>query len=241
MPDRERLAREQAALAELGKRVAAHNELGLVLQGATELVAHTLNTEHATVLELTADEDELRLRAGVGWQERQIGHTVDASPGGYVRFVLDSETPVVVNDIESETRFAASPVLAEAGVTASVAACIPGPTGSPFGVIGAHSTTDLRFTAEDGRFIAGVANVLSSAISRHRRAIEMNDEILQTLVLAQYALREGRGDAEALVEQAITHTRAMITRLLGPESSGSWTLPGDLRRAAPPSVSRDQD
>jgi GAF domain-containing protein len=239
MPDRERLAREQVALAELGRRVVAPQELGRVLQGAVELIADTLEVEHATVLELSPDGDEVRMRAGVGWQEREIGHRVEATPGGYVAYVLDAGEPVIVEDLAAEGRFLPSPELLDAGVRASVAVCIPGPADQPYGVLGVHTTRERGFTGVDGQFLEGVANVLASAISRHRRAIEMNDEILQTLVLAQYALRNGSGEAAPLLDKAIGQTRAMITRLLGGPQGG--TLPGDLRRRSPPGVSDESD
>jgi GAF domain-containing protein len=237
MPDRERLAREQAALAELGRRIVAPSELGRVLQDAVELVATAVEVEHATVLELSADGMEVRLRAGVGWEARDIGHRIDAMPGGHVHYVLQTPDPVIVDDLAAETRFAISPVLVEAGVRASLGVRIPGAGALPFGVIGVHTSRDRAFTPEDGQFLMGVANVLASAISRHRRAVEMNDEILQTLVLAQYALRQGREDAGALLERAIGHTRTMISRLLGESEAGTGTtLPGDLRRQTPPEI-----
>ena len=237
MPDRERLAREQAALAELGGRVLAPQELGRILQDAVELVAQTLEVEHATVLELSPDGDEVRLRAGVGWQEREVGHRVDAMPGGHVAYVLESDDPVIVDDVASETRFDPSPLLIEQNIRASLGVSIPGTGSQPFGVLGVHTAGDKRFTEVDAQFLEGVANVLASAIARHRRAIEMNDEILQTLVLAQYAVRRGSPEAPGLLDNAIAQTRAMITRLLGAEGGTGTTLPGDLRREAPPSIS----
>jgi GAF domain-containing protein len=241
MPDRERLAREQTALAELGRRVITPMELGRILQGAIELVAETLGAQHATVLELSPDGHDLRLRAGVGWEEGAIGHRVALAPGAQVSYVLDASEAVIVDDLRSEDRFEASPILLGLGVRASLAVRIPAPGQRPFGVIGAHSTEQGVFSAQDGQFLAGVAGVLSSAIARHRRAIEMNDEILQTLVLAQYALHQGRDDTAALLDKAVAHTRSMITRLLGDSEGGQMgTLPGDLRRQAPPQVS-DQE
>ena len=53
------------------------------LQEAVELIARALAVEHVTVLELAPRGDDVRLRAGVGWEEGAIGHTVDAMPGGY--------------------------------------------------------------------------------------------------------------------------------------------------------------
>src|SRR5919112_5220380 len=109
------------------------------LQEAVELIARALAVEHVTVLELAPRGDDVRLRAGVGWGEGAIGHTVAAMPGGYVRFTLDSPAPVIVEDLASETRFTPSPALLDAGIRSSAAVRIPGRDERPYGVIGAHS------------------------------------------------------------------------------------------------------
>jgi GAF domain-containing protein len=186
-----------------------------------------LDVEHATVMELAPEGDDVRLRAGVGWEEGVIGRTVDAMPGGYVAYALTHAEPVVVDDLASETRFAPSPVLLAAGIRSSVAVRISGTADRPYGVLGAHTAQPRRFGDEELAFMDAVATVLTSAIARHRQAVEINDELLQTLVLARYAQREG-GDAGPLLDQAIAQTRALINDLLGDPSHPP--LPGDLRR-----------
>jgi len=118
-------------------------------------------------------------------------------------------------------------VLLEMGVRSTVALRIPGIGERPFGVVGVHATELREFSTKDLTFLEGVATILASAIARHRQAIEINDEILQTLILAHYALEQGRPDALGLLDQAIEQTRGLISGLLGPP------LPGDLRRGAP--------
>src|SRR4051794_17180953 len=225
------------ALAELARRAVVPAELGRVLQDAVEVLGAVLVVEHATVMELAPEGADVRLRAGVGWEEGIIGRTVDAMPGGYVAYALGRTAPVVVEDLASETRFAPSPVLLSAGIRSSVAVCIRGTGERPYGVLGAHTARQRRFSDEDLAFMDAVATLLTSAIARHRQAVEINDEILQTLVLAGYAQRQGRDDAGRLLEQAIAQTRALINDLLGDPSHPP--LPGDLRRvrgarAAPP-------
>jgi GAF domain-containing protein len=190
--------------------------------------AAVLDVEHATVMELAPEGEDVRLRAGVGWEEGVIGRTVDAMPGGYVAYALEQPEPVVVDDLAAETRFAPSPVLLDAGIRSSVAVRISGMAERPFGVLGAHTARQRRFGHEELAFMVAVATVLTSAIARHRQAVEINDELLQTLVLARYAQRQG-GDAGTLLEQAIAQTRALINDLLGDPSHPP--LPGDLRRA----------
>lgn len=201
------------------------------LQEAVLLIARALAVEHVTVLELAPQGEDVRLRAGVGWEEGAIGHTVDAMPGGYVRFTLDAADPVIVEDLESETRFAPSPVLLGAGIRSSAAVRIPGRGGRPYGVIGAHSTTARRFGPDEIAFLGGMGRVLSLVIAHHRQAIEINDEILQSLLVAHYAAQQGRPEASALLEQAIARTRGLVSAIL--EEAGETALPGDLRRGGP--------
>lgn len=238
MSTRQRLARQQAALAEIARRALAPAELGALLQEAVVLVSETLGVSEVSVLELAPEGPDVRLRAGVGWEEGAIGHRVDAMPGGFVAHTLAADAPVVVEDLLEERRFATSPVLLARGVRSSVACRIPGPQERPFGVVGAHAAEPGRFGGEAAGFLAAVAGILASVIARHRRAVEINDEILQTLVLARYALDGGSGDARALVDQAVRRTRGLIGELLGGEAGAASTaLPGDLRRAAPADVS----
>jgi len=225
------------ALAELARRAVAPTELGRVLQDAVEVLAAVLDVEHATIMELAPEGDDVRLRAGVGWEEGAIGRTVDAMPGGYVAYALAATEPVVVTDLAAETRFTPSPVLLTASIRSSVAVRIPGTADRAYGVVGVHTAQMRQFTADELAFAGAVAMILASVIARHRRAIEINDEILQTLVLAQYAQRDGTADAGRLLDEAIAQTRALINDLLGDRSAPP--LPGDLRRvrgarAAPP-------
>ena len=219
-----------AALAELARRAVAPADLGQVLQHAVEVLGAMLAVEHVTVLELAPEGQDVRLRAGIGWEQGVIGRTVDAMPGGYVAFALAAEEPVVVADLATETRFAPSPVLLAAGVVSSVAVRIPGRGERPYGVVGVHSEHPREFTAQEVAFVAAVAVVLTSVIARHRQAIEINDELLQTLVLAHYALAAGEPSAPLLIERAIGQTHGLINGLLG--SPTTPPLPGDLRRAA---------
>jgi GAF domain-containing protein len=208
------------------------------LQEAVELIARALAVEHVTVLELAPQGDDVRLRAGVGWEEGVIGHTVDAMPGGYVRFTLDAAEPVVVADLTTETRFVPSPVLLAAGIRSSAAVRIPGRGDRPYGVIGAHSMTARSFDDEAIAFLGGMGGILSSVIALHRQAIEINDEILQSLLVAHYAAQQGRPEAAELLERAIGRTRSLVSAML--DEAGPTALPGDLRRGAATGLSAER-
>lgn len=79
-------------------------------------VARILGVERAGVFELARSGDDLVLRAGAGWDEALVGHasvpTAPESPAGYT---LESQSPVVVEDLGRETRFGVPGLLADQG------------------------------------------------------------------------------------------------------------------------------
>jgi GAF domain-containing protein len=202
------------------------------MAGAVALVARALAVEHVTVLELGPGDDQLRMRAGIGWGDGVIGRSVDAMPGGHVSFTLASAEPVVVADMAAEERFAASPQLVGAGVRSSVSVRVPSGGPVPFGVIGAHSTQRRSFASADVALMEGAAALVGAAIANQRRALDVHDGVLQALVVAHYSL--GTGDAAAAaaaIRAAHEAARSLVDDLLG--DAATQPLPGDLRRSRP--------
>jgi Tfp pilus assembly protein PilF len=79
------------------------------------------------------------------------------------------------------------------------------------------------------------AAALARARAARRRAREVNDDVVQALVLAVYALDRGDVDrARGLIDGALEHARRMISDLIG----GETVEPGDLRRETPAGVDR---
>jgi GAF domain-containing protein len=221
-----------AALADLARRALERPDAVSVMTGAVELVARELAVEHVTILELGTGDDQLRMRAGVGWGDGVIGRRVDAMPGGHVSFTLASGEPVVVADLEGEERFVASPQLLGAGVRSSVSVQIPSGGPAPFGVIGAHATQPRSFASGEVALLEGVAAVVGAAIANQRRALDVHDGVLQALVVAHYSLGTGDVDAaSSAVRSAHEAARSLVDDLLG--DAATQPLPGDLRRSRP--------
>jgi len=161
-------AAQQAAVATLGQSALRASHLGALLDEAVALVAETLGTELAKVLELTPDGNRLLLRAGVGWRPGQVGTAVVAAGGAsQAGYTLLSAEPVVVEDLASEARFHGPALLEDHGVVSGVSVLI-GPEDRPYGVLGAHTTHRRTFSADDVNFLQAVANVLASAVERQR-------------------------------------------------------------------------
>ncbi|HVF74241.1 MAG TPA: hypothetical protein VM938_04270 [Acidimicrobiales bacterium] len=74
---------------------------------------------------------------------------------------------------------------------------------------------------------------------RQRRALEINDEIVQGLSVAKLALElDERGRSAEALEQALASARTIISDLLGDTEEEFRLGPGDLRRRAPAHVGK---
>jgi two-component system cell cycle sensor histidine kinase/response regulator CckA len=158
----------QAVLAELGRLALAGGDITQIFTEAVTLVRQVLQVDHCKILELLPDGEKLVLRAGVGWQPDCPVDvtTVSAGTDSQAGFTLLSDEPVIVEDMDRETRFAGSPLLKNHGVVSGMTVVIGG-RNQRYGVLGAHTHTPRVFTSEDVDFLRVVANVLGEAIERN--------------------------------------------------------------------------
>jgi putative phosphoribosyl transferase len=167
-------ARQQAAVADLNRHALEGRDLDRLTNDAVTLVAQVLGVEFAKMLELAPMGHELMLRAGVGWREGCVG--VRKEPMGHesqAGYTLLSSAPVVTEDLAHETRFRAADLLIEHGVVSGMSAIIHGKI-KPYGVLGAHTTSQRRFSGDDVHFLQSIADVLAAAIERR----ELEEELL---------------------------------------------------------------
>ena len=192
-------ARQQEAVADLGRKALAEPDLLIVMNDAVECVASILEVEYSKVVELLPDEDGLLLRAGVGWKEGLVGiATEEIGFGSQAGYTLLVDEPVILEDLGRETRFERPPLLHDHGIVSGMSAIIRGHE-KPFGVLAAHTTRRRTFTEDDVYFLRAVANVLGEAIEwrkaeegmgeireaeRSRMARDLHDGPLQDLTYA---------------------------------------------------------
>ncbi|WP_414548316.1 PAS domain-containing protein [Anabaena sp. CCY 0017] len=161
-------ANQQAAVAELSQQALAGTELNILMDSCVTLVAQLLKVEYCKILELLPDGDALLLRAGVGWQSGLVGQArVSTDVNSQAGYTLLSQSPVIVTNLDQETRFHSPPLLNEHQVISGISVVIDGQE-SPFGVLGAHTTKERTFTKDDIYFIQSVANILATTIERQR-------------------------------------------------------------------------
>ncbi|RCJ34783.1 hypothetical protein A6770_17160 [Nostoc minutum NIES-26] len=183
-------ARQQEAIAQLGQLALSGINLTALMDETVTLVAQTLNMEYCKILELLPQRDILLLRAGIGWQPELVGRaTVSTGTNSQAGYTLLFNQPVVVTDINKETRFRSSPLLFNHGIISGISAIVNGHK-PPWGVLGVHSTRQRTFSQNDINFLQGVANILAEAIDRSEsaQALQESYNLLQSVL-------EGTNDA----------------------------------------------
>ncbi|MDB9373515.1 PAS domain-containing protein [Nodularia sphaerocarpa] len=177
-------ANQQAVVAELSQQALARTDLTTLMNSCVTLVAQHLKVEYCKILELLPDGDALLLRAGVGWLSGLVGQArVSSEINSQAGYTLLSQSPVIVTNLQQETRFNAPALLHEHQVVGGISVVIHGQE-SPFGVLGAHTTRERTFTKDDVYFIQAVANILATAIERQRfeDALKKSEERWQLAV-----------------------------------------------------------
>ena len=182
----------RGAVAQIRQRALSGIELSALMDEVAALIAQTLGVEFCKILELLPDGKGLLLRAGVGWSNGFVGvATVNAGAESQAGYTLLSNAPVIVEDLQAETRFSGPPLLRDHGVVSGLSVIIPG-RDRPFGVLGAHTVKRRAFKPDDVHFLEAVANVLSEAIERKKAEEEIRRDISE--------VRRGQAWLQSLIE-----------------------------------------
>lgn len=159
--------RQQEALARLGTAALPRLRLKSFFQKTCETLAEMLEVPNTKVLELAPEKDRVLLRAGVGWKDGLVGNaSVSIGPDSQAGYTLMSDHPVVVRDLQKETRFSGPPLLHDHNIRSGMSVIIRGAE-EAWGVLGVHDTRERVFSHDDVRFLQSVAHILSLAIQRH--------------------------------------------------------------------------
>jgi PAS domain S-box-containing protein len=186
----ERRVRQQRAVADLGQRALENPLLDELFQEAATVVAEHLDATYCKVMELDADRDDLLLRAGVGWNEGTVGQaSVPADEHSQAGYTLETDEPVIVNDLSAEGRFSGPDLLTDHGVVSGISTVIGSPE-SPWGVLGVHDTEYRDFAVHDVNFVRSVAHILATAIDRtaFERKLQQYRAIVETVDDGVYVL-----------------------------------------------------
>jgi PAS domain S-box-containing protein len=211
--------RQQAAVAELGRRALAEHDLSAILEEAVRLTASGLDVGLVDVLELLPDRDALLLCAGTGWKEGLVGRaTVQSGPETLAGQALAGNDGVIVQDLHAGVGHGGVEILHDHGVMSGITMAIPG-DGAPFGVLGAYVCVQRVFSRQDVMFLQSMANILGDAIARKNAEdrLERKRQQLRALAsdLALAEERERHRIAVGLHDQVIQNLAVATIRLDG--------------------------
>lgn len=172
----EKLAAQQASLAELGERAIEGTDLNRLMSAATKLVMGE-GTVHSCIWEKAPHGGDLRLRFGQDLLTTRPSSRVSARADSHVGAAISGSRPVVVDDWKSEENYALPHALADLDIRSSLAVVIECQEG-PYGVLDVHSDRPANFTLGDVHLAQAAANVLAGAIDRRRADAELNHRVM---------------------------------------------------------------
>ena len=123
-------------------------------------------------MELSKDGTQMRLQAGFGWRSDVVGRVTVAVSNSHAGHALASRQPVMIANLDSETRFTPLPVLKEHGVSCCISVPLIG-ADRPLGVISVYATQPRTFSDENIHFLQTAANLLGIAIERRSLEAEL--------------------------------------------------------------------
>ncbi len=157
-------ARQQTAIAELGRLSLAANDLDALFAETVRTVNGLLGAEACQVIEHSPSERRISVRAGTRLaRDTTVDWIPDDAAGSQAGYTLAHGTEVISNDLANETRFKVHGHVVKGGFRATATVLIPGHE-RPFGVLAAVSRA--TFTQEDLVFLRSAANVIGEAIER---------------------------------------------------------------------------
>ncbi|RQG95782.1 PAS domain-containing sensor histidine kinase [Natrarchaeobius chitinivorans] len=165
----ERRANQQQIVADLGQFALETDDLDELMDRASCQVADVLENEYCKVLDLDPAAEELLLRQGVGWHDGIVGEATVSSieADSQAAYTLANDHPIVVENLETETRFSGPELLTSHDVRSGISTII-GPFDEPWGILGTHDTERREYSEEDVSFVQSIANILAEAIERHQ-------------------------------------------------------------------------
>lgn len=158
--------RQQELISAFGAEALRSEDLGSLLQRATELCSEGLSAELCKILEHRPDDGCFLVCAGVGWDPGVIGHaTVGSDIASPCGFAFKTGQPVVSNHLGKEDRFRTPELLQRHGVKRAINVLIA-TRDRNFGVLEVDTREEGEFTDVDVIFLRSFANMVGVAIDQ---------------------------------------------------------------------------
>lgn len=178
---------QQAALSNFGMEALKSGSVADLLDEAAKTAALGMRASLSKILEYRKVENDLLIRAGVGWRAGVIGEVTFGadmeSPAGYA---FHTGSPVISNHLEGEEQFRTPLLMIEHGVKRAINVLITY-GGGRWGVLEVDSSSAGEFEAADLAFLQGLANFVGVALDRQVAEDRLSQALDHQKLLVQEA------------------------------------------------------
>jgi signal transduction histidine kinase/FixJ family two-component response regulator len=201
----QKLLRQQAAIAGFGSFALREWDLMRILTEATRVCAEGLNVPFSKVCQYRAEQNDLLIVAGHGWQEGVVGHVVSradmSSPQGRA---FTTGEPSICDDLQNGGYYDLPPFYAAHGIVSIIDVIIKGNDVQPYGILEIDNDHQHDYDQYDINFLTGFANVLAEAVSTASRgaALQVTVDRMKALVEEKDRLLYEKNVADLQLRQA---------------------------------------
>jgi len=201
----QKLLRQQAAIARFGSFALRQRDLSNILNEAVRVCAEGLDVPFSKVCQYRAEQNDLLIVAGYGWQEGVVGHVVSradsSSPQG--RAFVTAE-PQIIDRLQNDPQFDPPPFYAAHGIVSIIDVIIKGSDEQPYGILEIDNDKQHDYDQYDINFLTGFANVLAEAVSTASRgaALQTTVDQMKALVEEKDRLLNDKNSADLQLRQA---------------------------------------
>ena len=202
---------QQAALSNFGMEALKSSSVADLLDQAAKTAALGMRASLSKVLEYRKIENDLLIRAGIGWRDGVVGKATFGadmdSPAGYA---FHTGSPVISNHLEGEEQFRTPLVMIEHGVKRAINVLITY-GGGRWGILEVDSSSAGEFEAADLAFLQGLANFVGVALDRQ----VAEDRLSQALDYQKLLVQEA--------SHRVKNSLAILSSLLTMKANSSKT------------------
>ncbi len=200
----QKLLRQQAAIARFGSFALRERDLMKILSEAVRVCADGLSVPFSKVCRYRAEQNDLLIVAGHGWQDGVVGHVVSradmSSPQGRA---FTTGKPSIIDNLQEGAGFDPPPFYAAHGIVSIVDVVIKG-NDQPYGIIEIDNDKQHDYDQYDINFLTGFASVLAEAVSTASRgaALQVTVDQMKALLEEKDRLLDERNASDVQLRQA---------------------------------------
>ncbi|MDP3077992.1 ATP-binding protein [Bradyrhizobium sp.] len=182
----QKLLRQQASIARFGSFALRERDLDKILAEAVRVCADGLGAPFCKICRYRAEENDLLVVAGHGWQDGVVGNVVSradmSSPQGRA---FSTGLPSIIDDVEEVAGFNLPSFYAAHGIVSIIDVIIKGIDDQPYGILEIDNDKPHGYDQYDINFLTGFANVLAEAVSTAARGIALQVTVDQMKALVE--------------------------------------------------------